>query len=140
MTIYDLFRERVFKEALSVLMIAVAAISLVSLWGGDSETNPVGLVGRFLSGAFVLVFGNVPSYPLLVILFAFAFATLIRKKPRLLALRIVATFVFTVALGTVYALTKGHALMREAFFGRELARFLIDYFSAFGAIERWWVL
>jgi len=134
MTIYDLFRERVFKEALSVLMIAVAAISLVSLWGGDSEMNPVGLVGRFLSGAFVLVFGNVPSYPLLVILFAFAFATLIRRKPRLLPLKIIATFVFTVALGTIYALIKGHALMQEAFFARELARFLIDYFSAFGAI------
>lgn len=134
MTIYELFRERVFKEALSVLMIAVATISLVSLWGGDSETNPVGLVGRFLSGAFVLVFGNVASYPLLVILFAFAFATLIRKKPRLLPLKIIATFVFTIALGTIYALIKGHASMREAFFGRELARFLIDYFSAFGAI------
>lgn len=134
MTIYDLFRERVFKEALSVLMIAVAAISLVSLWGGDSETNPVGLVGRFLSGAFALVFGEVPSYPLLVILFAFAFATLIRRKPRLLPLKIIATFVFTVALGTIYALIKGHASMQEAFFARELARFLIDYFSAFGAI------
>ncbi len=133
-TIYDLFRERVFKEALSVLMIAVAAISLVSLWGGDSETNPVGLVGSFLSGAFALVFGEVPSYPLLVVLFAFAFATLIRRKPRLLPLKIGATFVFTVALGTIYALIKGHASMQEAFFARELARFLIDYFSAFGAI------
>ena len=133
-TMFELFRERVFKEALSVLMIAVAATSLVSLWGGDSEANPVGLVGRWISGAFALVFGTVPSYPLLVVLFVFAFATLIRRKPRLLPLKIVAAFTFTIALGTTYALIKGHASMQEAFFARELAKFLIDYFSALWAI------
>ena len=133
-TMFELFRERVFKEALSVLMIAVAATSLVSLWGGDSEANPVGLVGRFISGAFAFVFGTVPSYPLLVVLFVFAFATLIRKRPRLLPLKIVAAFAFTIALGTVYAIIKGPASMQEAFFARELARFLIDYFSKFGAV------
>ncbi|MBN2207917.1 MAG: DNA translocase FtsK [Candidatus Coatesbacteria bacterium] len=133
-TMFELFRERVFKEALSVLMIAAAATSLVSLWGGDSETNPVGLVGRWIAGAFALVFGKVPSYPLLVVLFVFAFATLIRRKPRLLPLKIVAAFAFTIALGTMYALIQGYASTQEAFFARELARFLVDYFSALWAI------
>ncbi|MBN1592587.1 MAG: hypothetical protein JW941_04995, partial [Candidatus Coatesbacteria bacterium] len=134
MTIYQLFRERVFKEAIAVLVIVVAVTSLVSLWGGNSEDNPVGLVGRWIYGAFGLLFGHIPSYLLLVPLFAFSLATLFRRKPRLLPLKIIATFTFTIALGTIYALFKGHASMQEAFLARKFAEILIDYTSAVWAV------
>ncbi|MCD6327949.1 DNA translocase FtsK [bacterium] len=135
LTLGQLFRERAFKEALSVLMLAVAIVSFVSLYGGDSDANPVGIAGRWIAIVLILAFGAVPSYPLLVVLFIFAFCTLIRRKVHLLILKILASFASAILLGTMFVLIRGQAWMgSDYFFARRLADWLIEYFGAFSVL------
>ncbi len=133
-TVYQLFHQRAFRDAVSVVVVLIAALSIVSLWGGDSASNPVGTVGRWIYGAFELLFGAIPSYLLLVALLVLSFATLIRRRPRHLWLKIAASFVFAVSLGAIFALIRGPATVQEAFFGQQLGKLLVDSFSAFWAI------
>ncbi|HUT02795.1 MAG TPA: DNA translocase FtsK 4TM domain-containing protein [bacterium] len=133
-TVYQLFHQRAFRDAVSVVVVLIAALSIVSIWGGDSASNPVGTVGRWIYGAFALLFGVIPSYPLLVALLVLAFATLIRRRPRRLWLKVAASFVFAVSLGAIFALIKWPVTIEGAFFGWQLAKLLVDSFSAFWAM------
>jgi len=133
-TFYQLLHQRAFKDAVSVVVVILAVLSLVSLWGGDSTSNSLGTVGRWIFGAFALLIGVIPSYPLLIASLVLAFATLIRRRPHHLWLKVAASFIFAVSLGALFALIKWPVPTHGAFFGRQLAELLVSSFSAFWAI------
>jgi len=132
-TLGQLLRDRAVKEAFCVVTVTMAALSLVALYGGSGPDNPIGPVGRYVAAALTMLFGRAPSYPLLVVLFALAVAVLIRRPVRLLWLKVLSCFAFAVLLGTLSALLDPGSAMRQAYFGRKLASFLLVNFGGLGA-------